>query len=563
MLFDNLSSSVTSSVRRSLRVRAGIDLGVENRPLDQVNKDIPHILWFTAKDNILVTKTPAPYYENVLQTVYKYQELWEDDGSTTEVRFLSDEECVKMIGQVEPRLVPYFETENSGAFKADICRVAALQLHGGYYFDIDMETLEAYEPPPGKLFATSRCSLKYDPQTHVENPNYERLKGEGFVSQCGFFQSLLASSPGHPIMKISLDLMLQDYIAENHSPMLGVVMMHKAYYKLTDQDKEGVHLLDTKRLDTIPPYKLYPDHPRQLGTSMGCNWVVDDPYYNNGEGKIYFWARFASPRGGSQGACRLQSPIPQTLHFAHAHNPNQISESITELYQEHGKHWAYNDGEEHAAAIPWTEVFNTATNLVGQESCVKELELAQQSLPHHEGLTDMESVVEYVNEPFSPEQIERKNDICALLTLYNEGGFYYGSPIEEVKEPVYPLKMDTDFMAMVSGEHKSFHSGFLASTQGHPIIKETLKQIALLLARDKAEGKQPEFRVSDTMTSAYFRVGGNVELLKFECLEGSSKAIVKSSLGQGHLFTHDGSHEGCSKLPQASKDTPVVSAVPV
>ncbi|GMI11343.1 hypothetical protein TrLO_g7772 [Triparma laevis f. longispina] len=43
---------------------------------------------------------------------------------------------------VEPRLLPYFINEKLGMFKADMCRVAALYLNGGYYLDIDLGVVE-------------------------------------------------------------------------------------------------------------------------------------------------------------------------------------------------------------------------------------------------------------------------------------------------------------------------------------------------------------------------------------------------------------------------------------
>jgi hypothetical protein len=35
-------------------------------------------------------------------------------------------------------LESYFEREQMGAYKGDICRFAALYMHGGFYFDVDM-----------------------------------------------------------------------------------------------------------------------------------------------------------------------------------------------------------------------------------------------------------------------------------------------------------------------------------------------------------------------------------------------------------------------------------------
>ena len=120
------------------------------------NTTIPHILWFTYKHNILATKEPAHYHENVKRTVSKYEKALElvSGQSNWKVLLMDDNECVKIIEQAMKvsafmnqgrkgfNLKSHFLLESDGSFKSDICRTVALYLHGGYCFDVDMEVVE-------------------------------------------------------------------------------------------------------------------------------------------------------------------------------------------------------------------------------------------------------------------------------------------------------------------------------------------------------------------------------------------------------------------------------------
>jgi hypothetical protein len=71
------------------------------------------------------------------------------------VWFLDDADCRSAIYASKPNLVTYFDREPHGSWKADICRVAALYLTGGYYFDIDMEAVNPWIPSRNVTFATA------------------------------------------------------------------------------------------------------------------------------------------------------------------------------------------------------------------------------------------------------------------------------------------------------------------------------------------------------------------------------------------------------------------------
>ena len=67
---------------------------------------------------------------------------------------MDDNEFVKIIEQAMKvsafmnqgrkgfNLKSHFLLESDGSFKSNICWTVALYLHGGYYFDVDMEVIE-------------------------------------------------------------------------------------------------------------------------------------------------------------------------------------------------------------------------------------------------------------------------------------------------------------------------------------------------------------------------------------------------------------------------------------
>ena len=149
---------------------------------------IPRRLIFTHEKNMLETKEPSFLYNNVQRTIQMYSEFWNQSTSEVNIMFLDNKECLKLIEQVEPRLAQPFLFEPNGAYKGDICRIAALYLCGGYYFDVDIEALEPLKPKPHIDFITA-----FDPHKK------------------GFFQAVLATSPSHPVLKLTFDSMINDW----------------------------------------------------------------------------------------------------------------------------------------------------------------------------------------------------------------------------------------------------------------------------------------------------------------------------------------------------------------
>merc|ERR1719273_740881 len=117
----------------------------------------------------------------------KYVNTWRtiDPSMKHDILFLNDDRCRVHIRRAYPNLLPYFEAESRGANKADICRIAALYLHGGYYFDVELEIIEPYLLPPEVSFSTVTGPL---------GPQY-------------MFQAYIAAAPKHPILLSALRFM--------------------------------------------------------------------------------------------------------------------------------------------------------------------------------------------------------------------------------------------------------------------------------------------------------------------------------------------------------------------
>ena len=249
---------------------------VENSPRRTVRARVPHILIFTYKHNILETKEPALLYNNVMQTVQAYRNLW-DDAEPAPIRFLDDEACREAIEQSEPRLVPHFDGEREGKFRADICRIAQLFNHGGYYFDVDLRVIQ-----PIKLDSIITFSSVLS----------------GYPNLDQFFQAFLAATPGHPVLAKALQIML-DYYEGKHAirgKNVGTSTLKDAYDAVGESERGPSKLLIETKNDIKEKY-YYPDVPKLDGIGCCCDQICHDP-----EEKIaYFYARIP----GSSKYCQL------------------------------------------------------------------------------------------------------------------------------------------------------------------------------------------------------------------------------------------------------------------
>jgi hypothetical protein len=240
----------------------------------------PHALVFTYKHNLLETKEPVILYDNVMNTIRQYRRLW-NDAQPAPIRFLDDAACRLAIQQSEPKLVMHFDNEKEGKFKADICRVADLYNHGGYYFDVDLKTIQ-----PIRLNATITFSSVLSGY-----PNFDQ-----------FFQAFLATTPKHPVLGEALQIMLRYYTGSHtiRGKNVGTSTLWDAY-DAVDEAKRGpskllVETKNTKENEANGEW-YYPDIPKLDGVGCCCDQICHDPE----EKVVYFYARVP----GSGKYCRL------------------------------------------------------------------------------------------------------------------------------------------------------------------------------------------------------------------------------------------------------------------
>lgn len=102
------------------------------------------------------------------------------------VHFLDTMACISACRQMSKGLLRLYLAEGDLRYKSDICRVAALYLEGGYYFDDDM--------------------LSYRPVIPLIKDDTEFATAKS-ISDALYFQSFMASTPCNPIMKRNAEML--------------------------------------------------------------------------------------------------------------------------------------------------------------------------------------------------------------------------------------------------------------------------------------------------------------------------------------------------------------------
>lgn len=226
---------------------------------------IPATLFFTYKTSI--AHLPEHLRANVRHTVEAYKHAM--GNRTVRTRFLSDDDCRAELQEANPELLPHFDAELQGMYKADICRVASLYNSGGYYFDVDLKAVE-----PAFIVA---------PET-----SFSTVVGAGSRGAENFFQAFMASSARHPILHEALLAMLAYYTGTplpESAQYMGTATLHQAYATSLERDPAlagGVQLLRESQLDEglegaplgSAEYTIFPEVRRQAGVGCCCNYVV-------------------------------------------------------------------------------------------------------------------------------------------------------------------------------------------------------------------------------------------------------------------------------------------------
>lgn len=339
-----LLSSAAGALRRHATLTGVLEHGA-GEPLDHHQAAIPDVLVFTYRINLLTVSnielddTDLLLQNNVHRTIRMH-----NSSGRVRVNFYDDDACEELLRSHLPELVPHFLHEERGSYKGDICRGAALVATGGLYFDVDMETI-----------VDSRTLIRND--TRFVSPQIVNDKGKPMPEATigGFFQSFIAATPNHPILREYLDQILYWYDAQqpNLNPslhdaeegritpykalnragtntavgeyqcfpeLLGVCMLARAFKKIGEEKRQIWWELRSRDL---PSEQLRLGLGDQLGVGSGCNYVVFDPVAQT----VPFWSRTV---GASPTLCRTDArtirvsreragapEIPNLLIFTH------------------------------------------------------------------------------------------------------------------------------------------------------------------------------------------------------------------------------------------------------
>jgi len=231
------------------------------------NHSIPNVLIFTHSINLLETDDPIGEDVALKANVENSIALHPD----AEVHFLTDEDCLESIARVmgsDTPLLEFFNKEEHGMYKADICRGAALYELGGLYMDVDMQARMSL------WTAIGTDTTFVVPIVHRES------KHPG-----SFFQSFIGTTPNNPILKRYLELFIDHYQGKiDLQGPLGVLLLRKAH----DDIIGPPHHHDTenkveKVSDQVPQYflevlydpKKFPNVPPPTwGTRRACRFMV-------------------------------------------------------------------------------------------------------------------------------------------------------------------------------------------------------------------------------------------------------------------------------------------------
>jgi Glycosyltransferase sugar-binding region containing DXD motif len=247
-----------------------------SNPQPQRYTAIPRILIFTHYRDLLNEHVTLTDEEEIVMAsnIRKVVAVHNQNYSTPAI-FLTDEQCIESLKRTYPTLIPHFQKEPQGMFKADICRGSALYETGGIYLDVDVgvRTDDLWKDLlPHTAFMTCRVHA----QSHY--PGH-------------FFQAILGAAPQSPILYRYLQLFEQHYtgVARIQKGPLGVILLRQAWdhiYNTTTQEP-----FTELYQEVLYHKKLFPHlHPAPTwGTRRACHFVVV-ANANHGENAEFTWA---------------------------------------------------------------------------------------------------------------------------------------------------------------------------------------------------------------------------------------------------------------------------------
>ncbi|KAL7573523.1 hypothetical protein ACA910_019836 [Epithemia clementina (nom. ined.)] len=156
------------------------------------------------------TQKPYALYENVQNTIHTYhqaliQQQQQQEGeepmarrvqskrshdtsnssssnynsSIVSVLFLTNDSCCSLVYQAHADLALYFDRTQNGKHWADMCHLAALYIHRGYYFDVDLTALHEVMIPQNqniRFVATAMAQQDISTSTTTKTTSNRRLK---------------------------------------------------------------------------------------------------------------------------------------------------------------------------------------------------------------------------------------------------------------------------------------------------------------------------------------------------------------------------------------------------
>jgi hypothetical protein len=159
-----------------------------------LNDSIPSNLLFNHAINLLTVPfghNKSSLRNNVWHTMQQHP------GATTS--FFDDQACVQVIAFAHSEeLAALFTSEKLGCYRSDLCRLAMLYVHGGLYFDNDMEVLVDVR----KFIPAGASLISALPQVGIKG---------GINAELDLLQAFLAATPGHPVLKRAMDMHLDWY----------------------------------------------------------------------------------------------------------------------------------------------------------------------------------------------------------------------------------------------------------------------------------------------------------------------------------------------------------------
>ncbi|KAG7356837.1 glycosyltransferase sugar-binding protein containing DXD motif [Nitzschia inconspicua] len=182
------------------------------------------------------------------------------DASITEILFWTDQECIESLRRVYPSLIPFFQNETEGMYKADICRGTALYENGGFYLDVDVGVRHSLwnDLRPSTEFVTARVHQKSHYPGH-------------------FFQAILGAKPKSPVLLRYLRLFEKHYkgVERVEKGPLGVILLKRAWDEISRSDKSLRSKTELYQ-EILFDRKLFPNlHPAPTwGTRRACHFVV-------------------------------------------------------------------------------------------------------------------------------------------------------------------------------------------------------------------------------------------------------------------------------------------------